>query len=131
MPPRHPSRATPLLLTTASAASASVIAARMLAFSTPGGPWSPWHASELRRMGTEKVAAVNAGMAAAGMELAMLPYRLMQVGARPASWSATGSLDAWMAMAELWIGVGNAALRPARNAAVRNRSRLARRKSKA
>jgi hypothetical protein len=131
MPSRHHSRAAAVLLNASGAAAASVIAARALAFSTPTRPWSPWHHSELLRMGTEKLEAVNAGMYSAGMELAMLPYRMMQVGVRPASWTPAGCLGAWTAMTELWFGVGNAALRPARNAAVRNRSRLARRQRRA
>jgi hypothetical protein len=38
-------------------------------------------------------------------------------------------MDAWMEGANLWLGVGNAALRPAKTTAVRNRSRLAKRRS--
>ena len=130
MPSRRHSRTGAVLLYDAGAAAASVIAARVLDFSSCSRPWTAWHNTELRRMGDEKVEAASAGLQAAGMELAMLPWRTMQVGARSASWTPAGSMAAWAAMAELWFGVCNAALRPARNAAVRNRSRLARRKSR-
>lgn len=127
MPSRRHSRTGTALLNDSAAAAASVIAARALAFSSVSRPWSSWHHSELLRMGSEKVEALNAGLYAGGMELAMLPWRIMQVAVRPASWTPAGGHDAWTAMAELWFGVGNAALRPARDAAVRNRARLARR----
>ena len=130
MPPRRRSSTGTVLLNDAAAAAANVIAARALAFSSFSRPWTSWHHSELLRMGSEKVEAVNAGLYAGGMELAMLPWRIMQVAARPASWTPAGGPDAWAAMAELWFGVGSAALRPARNAAVRNRARLARRQAR-
>lgn len=130
MPSRRHSRTGAVLLYDAGAAAASVIAARVLEFSSSSRPWTAWHHSELRRMGSEKVEAAGAGLHAAGAELAMLPWRTMQIAARPASWTPTGCMAAWAAMTELWLGVCNAALRPARNAAVRNRSRLARRSSR-
>jgi hypothetical protein len=130
MPSRRHSRTGAVLLQDAGAAAASVVAARAQAFSTFAGPWSAWHRSELLRMGAEKVDAAGSGLQAAGMELAMLPWRLMQLAIRPGPWTPAGSLRAWTAIAELWFGVGNAALRPARNAAVRNRARLAWRASR-
>lgn len=131
MPSRRQSRAGALLWQDAGAAAASVVAARAQAFSGFPGPWSAWHQAELLRMGGEKVEAAGQGLQAAGMALAMLPWRLMQVAMRPASWTPAGSLHAWSAIAELWCGVGNAALRPARDTAVRNRARLARRSARA
>jgi len=129
MPSRRHSRTGAVLLYDAGAAATSVIAARVLEFSSCSRPWTAWHHSELRRMGDEKVEAASAGLYAAGLELAMLPWRTMQVGTRPASWTPAGCMAAWAAMTELWLGACNAALRPARNAALRNRSRLARRRS--
>jgi hypothetical protein len=77
-------------------------------------------------MSAEKFDAVQDGMRAASMELALLPSRMMMIGARPASWTPNGWIGAWTEAASLWIGVGNAALRPAKSAVVRNRARLAR-----
>lgn len=122
----HQARTAVELLNTTGSASASVIAARMLAFSDPATVMSPWHQSEAHRMTSEKLAAGGEGMLSAGMELAMLPYRMLQLGARPSAWTPAGWMNAWMDGAGLWIGVGNAALRPAKSAAVRNRTRLAR-----
>lgn len=112
------------LLTATGTASANVISARMLAFSNPATMLSPWHQSEARRMTDEKIDATRDGVHAASMALAMLPARLMRIGARPASWTPVGWMNAWAEATELWIGVGNAALRPARNTVVRNQRRL-------
>lgn len=126
MPSRDQARTAAALLNATGSASASVITARMLAFSNPATVLSPWHRSEAQRMTSEKVAAMNDGMHAAGMQLALLPSRLLMIGARPASWTPGGWLGACTEAAGLWIGVGNAALRPAKSTVVRNRSRLAR-----
>ncbi|GHC10621.1 hypothetical protein [Thermomonas carbonis] len=126
MSSRRETRAATALLNTTGTAAANVIAARMLAFSNPATMLSPWHQSETRRMTAEKIDATTDGMQAAGMELAMLPARIMMIGARPASWTPAGWMNAWNDVAGLWIGVGNAALRPARNTAVRNQRRLSR-----
>lgn len=126
MPSRHQARAAADLLTTTGNASARVIAARMLAFSNPAGALSPWHQAEAQRMTSEKLSAASEGLLSASAELAMLPYRMLQVAARPAAWTPNGWMDAWMASAGLWIGVGNAALRPARTTVVRNQARLER-----
>ena len=126
MPARHQVRTAADLLTTTGNASARVIAARMLAFSDPAGALSPWHQAEAQRMTSEKVSAASKGLLSAGAELAMLPYRMLQIAARPAAWTPGGWMDAWMDSAGLWIGVGNAALQPARATVVRNQARLAR-----
>lgn len=126
MPSRDHAHTAVALLNATGSASASVIAARMLAFSNPATVLSPWHQSEAQRMTSEKVDAMNAGMRAASIELALLPSRMLMIGARPASWTPAGWMGACTQAAGLWIGVGNAALRPAKSAAVRNRSRLAR-----
>jgi hypothetical protein len=126
MRPRDQARAATELLNAAGSASASVITARMLAFSNPATVMSPWHQSEAHRMTSEKVAALRDGMRAASAEMALLPSRMLMIGARPASWTPTGWMGAWTEAVGLWIGVGNAALRPAKSTVVRNRSRLAR-----
>ncbi|MGV8943397.1 hypothetical protein [Thermomonas sp.] len=113
------------LLTATGAASANVIATRMLAFSNPATVLSPWHQSEARRMGEEKLNAAAAGLLAASAELGMLPMRMMQLGMQPHSWSPAGWMNAWQEAAGLWVGVGNAALRPAKKTVVRNQARLA------
>ena len=126
MPPRDQARTAAALLNATGNASASVIASRMLAFSNPATMFSPWHQSEAKRMSAEKVDAMQDGMRAASMELALLPSRMLMIGARPASWTPNGWMNACVDAAGLWIGVGNAALRPAKSTVVRNRSRLAR-----
>jgi len=117
------STATTLLNTTGSA-SAKVIAARMLAFSNPATMLSPWHRAEAKRMTSEKMDAAREGMLSASAELAMLPSRLLMISARPSSWTTTGWMKAWEEAASLWVGVGNAALRPAKTTVVRNQARL-------
>lgn len=126
MSSRRSARTAAALLNTTGSASASVVAARMRAFANPATALSPWHQAEAQRMGSEKLEAAGAGLLAAASELALLPVRLLQLGARPSTWTPAGWMHAWMEGAGLWIGVGNAALRPVRVAAVRNRDRLAR-----
>lgn len=123
---RHARNAATLLTVTGSA-SASVIAARMLAFSNPATAMSPWHLAEAQRMSSEKLDAGKAGLLAASAELAMLPGRMLQLAARPSAWTPNGLMNAWMEGAGLWLGVGNAALAPAKSTAVRNQVRLAKR----
>jgi len=124
MPARHQTRTATALLNATSTASANVIAARMLAFSNPATMLSPWHQSEAKRMTSEKVTAAKKGMLAANTALAMLPYQMLQLGMRPSSWTASGLFGAWQDAAELWVGVGNAALLPAKQTVVRNQARL-------
>lgn len=126
--PTRQARASADLLHRTGSASASVIAARMLAFADPATAGSAWHLAEAQRMGAEKLDAVATGMQAAGMELALLPGRMLALAVRPSAWTPGGWLDAWSSAAGLWLGVGNAALRPASLAAVRNRARLAHRR---
>ena len=126
MRPRDQARTAAALLHATGTASASVISARMLAFSNPATVLSPWHRSEAQRMTSEKVEAMGDGMRAASMELALLPSRMLMISARPTSWTPAGWMGAWTEATGLWIGVGNAALRPAKSTAVRNQSRLAR-----
>ncbi len=116
------------LLNTTGNATASVIAARMLAFSNPANVLSPWHQSEAHRMTSEKIKATRDGMSSASAELALLPMRMLSIASRPSSWTPAGWMDAWMAGAGLWIGIGNAALRPAKATVERNRTRLARKR---
>lgn len=115
------------LLTAAGSASASVIAARMLAFANPATAMSPWHLAEAYRMSSEKLDAGKAGLLAASAELAMLPGRMLQLAARPSAWTPNGWMNAWVEGAGLWLGVSNAALKPAKSTAARNQARLAKR----
>ena len=127
MSPRpHQARTAASLLNATGNASGRVIAARMLAFSNPATALSPWHLAEAQRMTSEKLDAGRDGAVSAWMELAMLPSRMLQLAARPSAWTPAGAMNAWADMAGLWIGVGNAALRPAKSTAVRNSRRLAR-----
>lgn len=126
MSSRHQTRSATALLKATSAASANVIAARLLAFSNPATMLSPWHQSEAKRMTSEKINATSDGMLAAGVELGLLPHRMLQLGMRHLSWTPMGWMSAWQEAAGLWIGVGNAALRPAKKTVARNEARLAR-----
>ncbi len=74
-------------------------------------------------MTSEKLAAGSEGLLAAGAEMAKLPGRMLQLAARPSAWTPSGLMDAWMHGTGLWIGIGNAALAPAKSAAVRNHTR--------
>lgn len=127
MASRNQTRTATSLLKATGAASANVIATRVLAFSNPATMFSPWHQSEAKRMTSEKIEAASEGMLAANAALAMLPMQMLQVGMRPSSWSASGWMGAWQEAGELWVGVGNAALRPAKQAVVRNQARLEKR----
>lgn len=120
----HQARTAVKLLNATGTASASVIAARVLAFANPATSMSPWHRSEAQRMSSEKIVAGSEGLLAVGVELAMLPARMLQVAARPSTWTPSGWMNAWVDGAGLWIGIGNAGLRPAKATAVRNRTRL-------
>lgn len=129
MPSRNETRTATALLNATGAASANVIAARLLAFSNPATVLSPWHQSEAKRMTSEKINAASEGMFSASAELAMLPCRMLMISARPSSWTPTGWMNAWQDAAGLWVGVGNAALRPAKKTVVKNQSRLARKRA--
>lgn len=113
------------LLNATGAASANVITARMLAFSNPAKVLSPWHQSEAKRMTSEKVNAASEGLLAANAALAMLPYQMLKLGMRPSAWTPSGWMSACQDATELWVGIGNAALRPAKKTVVRNQARLA------
>ena len=94
MPSRPETRAATALLHATGTAAASVIAARLQAFSDPATLLSPWHQSEARRMTSEKLDAASQGMQAAGIELALLPARMLMIGARPAAWTPAGWMTA-------------------------------------
>lgn len=128
MPSPRQTRTATALLHATGAASANVIAARVLAFSNPATVLSPWHQSEARRMTAEKISAASDGLFAASAELAMLPSRMLMISARPSSWTPAGWINAWQETAGLWVGVGNAALRPAKRTVVKNQSRLGRKR---
>ena len=129
MATRNQTRTATALLNATGTASANVIATRMLAFSNPATMLSPWHQSEAKRMTSEKINAASEGMLAANTALVMLPYQMLKLGMRPSAWTPTGWMGAWQDAAELWVGVGNAALRPAKNTVVRNQARLERARS--
>lgn len=124
--PNRQAKAAVDLLGATGNASASVIASRLLAFSDATTAMSPWHQTEARRMVEEKVDAMQSGMLAASAELAMLPFRMLTLFTPAAMRTPTHSMNSWLAATDLWFGVGNAALRPAKATAVRNRRRLSR-----
>lgn len=117
------------LLNATGAASANVIAARISAFSNPATVLSPWHQSEAKRMTSEKMTAARDGMLAANAALAVLPYQMLKLGMRPSAWSPMGWMSAWQDAGELLVGVGNAALLPAKKTVVRNQARLGKARS--
>ena len=129
MSSHHQTRKAAALLNATSTASAKVIAARILAFSNPASVLSPWHQSEAKRMTSEKITAASDGIVAASNAAAKLPYKMLQLGMRPSSWSPTGWMSAWQDAVELWVGVGNAALQPAKQTVISNDARLARKRS--
>ncbi len=104
------------------AASLSVMSSRLLALSDPREFGSARQQREVKRMVNEKMAAGVGGWMAAATEMSLMPYRLMQTGGKTGALG--GGLDSWMTLGNLWLGVGNAALRPARKTVVANRSRL-------
>ena len=104
------------------AASLSVMSSRLFALSDPREFGSARQQREVKRMVDEKMAAGIGGWMAAATEMSLMPYRMMQTGTKPGAFGA--GLDSWMMLGNLWLGVGNAALRPARKTVVANRSRL-------
>ena len=112
------------LLADTSSASASVVSARVLAFSNPFDFMSRHQQREMSRMVSEKVKAGYEGWMAASAELAAMPFRLLQATARPSAFTPAVAMETWMALGGLWIGVGNAALQPARKTVMANRARL-------
>lgn len=122
--PRRPSRATlPLLHDTASASS-EVVALRMLDFADPAAWTSTRNQREATRMLQEKWQAGGEGAAAAWMAMARMPLIGAQSGVWFAPWQPQAWWRLWGSMAEAWMGLGNAALRPATRKAVANRRRL-------
>jgi hypothetical protein len=120
---KHARTAARLLVDTGSA-SASVVSARLLAFSNPLDFMSRQQQRELSKMVSEKVQAGYDGWMAASAELAAMPFRLLQGTARPPAFTPAVAMETWMALAGWWIGVGNAALQPARRTVMANHARL-------
>ncbi len=114
------------MMSDTSAASLSVATSRLMALSNPSDFLSHAQQREVTRMVSEKMSAGLNGWLSASAELAALPYRLMNATARPTAFTPAGCMEAWMALGGLWIGVGNAALRPARKTVVANQARLRR-----
>ncbi len=121
---KRQSRRSTRLVAETGAASAAVIAMRLAAMADPTRASSPRQQAELRRMVREKQVAGQQGAWDAATQLALLPTRAMAAFATPAALTPSGYLDACGKLAALWLGVGNAALAPARRKAVGNRKRL-------
>ncbi len=119
---RNQARITGKLISDSGAASLDVISSRLRALSDPQDFLSPRQQREVNRMVSEKLAAGMDGWMAAGIEMSLMPYRMLQAMSKPPA-SATDGMMAWM---NLWLGVGHAALRPARKTVVANRKRLGR-----
>ena len=124
MPQDKHARTAAKLMVDIGSASASVVSARLLAFSNPFDVMSRQQQRELSKMASEKVEAGYDGWMAASAELAAMPLRLLQATARPFVFTPAVAMETWMALAGLWIGVGNAALQPARRTVMANHARL-------
>jgi hypothetical protein len=122
--PRRPSRASLPLLTETAAASSEVIAARMRVFADPSSWASASGQHEAQRMLHEKFSASGQGAYAAWLAMARMPLQAAQSGVWLTPWQPQAWWRLWSSMAEAWMGVGNAALRPATRKAVANRRRL-------
>jgi hypothetical protein len=112
------------LLAQTSSASLSVVSSRLLALANPRDFLSRRQQRETRLMVSEKLTAAFDGCMSASAELAALPYRMLLATAKPSTLTPSGCMEAWMAWGGLWIGVGNAALKPAHSTVVGNRARL-------
>ena len=106
-----------------------VIASRLLALSDPRAFGSQTQMRELSGMVSEKVQAGAQGWAGAALELGMLPYRMAWTFVSPSMLTASGAAKAWTEAGSLWLGVGNAAMAPARSKVMANRSKLRKRRS--
>jgi hypothetical protein len=124
MPQDEHARTAAKLMVDIGSASASVVSARLLAFSNPFDVMSRQQQRELSKMASEKVEAGYDGWMAASAELAAMPLRLLQATPRPFAFTPAVAMETWMALAGLWIGVGNAALQPARRTVMANHARL-------
>ena len=122
--PRRPSRASLPLLTDTAVASSEVIAAQMRMFADPSTWGSAGNQREVQRMLQEKFSASGEGAWAAWQAMARMPLRAAQSGVWLAPWQPQAWWWLWSSMAEAWMGLGNAALRPATRKAVANRPRL-------
>ena len=122
--PRRPSRASLSLLTDTAMASADVIAARMRVFADPSTWGSAGSQREAQRMLQEKLSASGEGAYAAWVAMARMPLQAAQSGVWLAPWQPQAWWRLWSSTAEAWVGLGNAALRPATRKAVANQRRL-------
>lgn len=114
------------LLADTGSASMAVMGSRMLSLANPVNFMSARQHREVSTMVSEKVQAGVAGWWSAAAEASMIPYRLFWSSPRADLFTPSGYARMFTDSAALWMGVGNAALTPARNTVVRNRSRLAR-----
>jgi hypothetical protein len=107
-----------------------VMSARLLAMSDPREFGSQEQIREVSGMVSEKLQAGAQGWAGAALELGMLPYRMAWTFASPSMLTASGAARAWAEAGSLWLGVGNAAMAPARSKVMANRSKLRKRRSR-
>lgn len=126
--PRSPARRAGQRLGDAGLASAEVIAARLQDLADPAALGSARQQREVARMVSEKVSAAAEGTWAAAGAMAVLPMRWMQLIARANALTPEGWMRLCAEAAEMWVGVGDAAMAPARAAVFDNRSRLRRRR---
>ena len=129
--PKHTkqSRVATRILTDTASASMEVISSRLLALSDPLEFGSQKQMRDLTGMVSEKMQAGAQGWAGAALKLGMLPYRMAWTFANPSMLTASGAAKAWTEVGSLWLGVGNAAMAPARSKVMANRSKLRKRRS--
>ncbi len=120
---RHLNRSARLVAETASA-SAEVITARMLGLGDPREFLSARQQREVGAMVSEKALAGMQGWMGAMAEAWMLPARALATLGGPAAFTPQGAARAAAEIGALWLGVGDAALRPAKRKVSSNRTRL-------
>lgn len=112
------------LLTDTASASAEVISARMVRLSDPREFLSARQQREVGEMVSEKMYAGAQGWAGAVAEAWLLPFRAASAFGKPSAFTPIGAMRAASEIGALWLGVGDAALRPAKTKASSNRTKL-------
>lgn len=125
MKPTRNSRTSTRLLGATALAASQVVSDRLLGLADPAAFGSRRQQREIQRMFDEKSSAAFAGWFAAASEMMLMPMRLAAFAWR-APMSISPGAEPWTSIGNLWLGVGNAAMRPVHRAVVANRKRLSR-----
>ena len=125
-PTRQVNRSAKLMADTATA-SAEVIAARLMKLGNPREFMTARQQRDIGGMVSEKMVAGMQGWMGAVTEAWLLPSRTIATLSRPSAYTPEGAARAAGEIGALWLGVGDAALRPAKRKASSNRTRLRKR----